>query len=413
MARDLLKRSRARAFVAATLFLMFILACGASATATPQPTVAAVPTTAPAATAAAATAVPQAQPTAAAAAPWVGIAPGGKRGGVVAAYAVGNPGVWDPHRSPSGASMEHISKLYNQVMQYNPIKPGEIIGDLAESWEATDGGNTWTFRIHDGIRWWDGTALTAEDLAFSINRMIEPDEPRPRSGIIRTYVETAESIDPTTVKVSLKFPAAAFFSYMASDYMKIVPKHIIEAGIEIYNFDNIVGSGPFRATEFKQGDVVRFVRNDDYFKTGLPYFDGIDAFIIVDNSRAIAAFLAGQVLLCTFPYCDFIQEEFDTLAEKGGDFLEIFPEDASIIGWANLNVQHAPLDDPRVRRAIYLAIVVPSQRTDVSGRRPGSLQRAARWAAPFLPSGSCLSFLSRRAAKLAGTASVFDSPLFA
>ena len=373
-----IKRPRVLSLMTMALALGFVVACGSSATATPEsagestePTQAAAAataapaaTTAPAATQpASATRAPVAAPTAVptpapapAGAAWIGVAPGGKHGGVVPTYHVGNPGVWDPHRSPSGASMAAISKAYNQVLQWNPIVAGEIIGDVAETWEILDEGNTFLFRIHDGIRWWDGETLDAEDVAFSINRMIEPEEPRPRSGIIRTYVETAEAVDPSTVKVSLKYPAAAYLSYMASDYMKIVSPHAIEAGLDINNFDNVMGSGPFRPTEFKQGDVVRYERNEDYFKGELPYFDGIDNFIIVDNARAIAAFLAEQVHMCNFPYCDFILEEFLQLESDGADILEIWWEAPSIIGWANLNVNNYPLDNPNVRRAIYLAI---------------------------------------------------------
>ena len=338
--------------VAVALLLGLIAACGASATATPESAGASPPaqaTASPAATAAPAATTPpeQAQPTqpfaaeatrAPVAAPtqvptpapapvgatWIGVAEGGKHGGTLPAYHVGNPGVWDPHRSPSGASMAAISKAYNQVLQWNPIKAGEIIGDLAETWEVQDEGKTYLFYIHDGVRWWDGEALDAEDVAFSINRMIEPEEPRPRAGIIRTYVESAEAIDPSTVKVSLQYPAAAFFSYMASDYMKIVSPHAIDAGLDINNFDNVMGSGPFRPVEFKQGDVVRYERNEDYFKDELPYFDGIDNFIIVDNARAIAAFLAEQVHMCNFPYCDFILEEFLQLESDGADILQIW-----------------------------------------------------------------------------------------
>ena len=375
-----IKRPRVLSLMTMTLALGFVVACGSSATATPEsagestePTqAAAAATAAPAATtepaatqpgSAPATRAPVAAPTAVptpapapAGAAWIGVAPGGKHGGVVPTYHVGNPGVWDPHRSPSGASMAAISKAYNQVLQWNPIEAGEIIGDLAETWEVLDEGHTFLFRINDGIRWWDGETLDAEDVAFSINRMIEPEEPRPRSGIIRTYVETAEAVDPSTVKVSLKYPAAAYLSYMASDYMKIVSPHAIEAGLDINNFDNVMGSGPFRPTEFKQGDVVRYERNEDYFKGELPYFDGIDSFIIVDNARAIAAFLAEQVHMCNFPYCDFILEEFLQLESDGADILEIWWEAPSIIGWGNLNVNSYPLDNPNVRRAIYLAI---------------------------------------------------------
>ncbi len=370
------------AFSLVVLMLLsgLIAACGSSATSTPEsasappsatesvaapvatsaPTAAAAPTRAAEdegtkAPASPPTAVPTPAP-AAAGAPWIGVAAGGKHGGVLPAYHIGNPGVWDPHRSPSGASMAAISKAYNQVLQWNPTKSGEIIGDLAKTWESQDGGTTFLFHLNDDIRWWDGETLDADDVAYSINRMIEPEEPRPRSGIIRSYVDNAEAVDPSTVKVSLKYPAAAFLSYMASDYMKIVAPHVIEAGIDINNFDNVMGSGPFRPTEFKQGDVVRYERNEDYFKGELPYFDGIDNFIIVDNARAIAAFLAEQVHICNFPYCDFILEEFLQLEEDGKDFLTIWWEAPSIIGWGNLNVNNPPLDNPDVRRAIYLAI---------------------------------------------------------
>lgn len=397
----------ALSLLAIALLLGFIVACGASATATPEPDATSPPTqvtAAPAATAATtppqqaeatkpfgveATRAPVAAPTAvptpapvAAGAAWTGVAEGGKHGGILPAYHVGNPGVWDPHRSPSGASMAAISKAYNQVLQWNPIKAGEIIGDLAETWEVQDEGNTYLFHIHEGVQWWDGETLDAEDVAFSINRMIEPEEPRPRSGIIRTYVESAEAIDPSTVQVSLKYPAAAFFSYMASDYMKIVSPHAIEAGLDINNFDNVMGSGPFRPVEFKQGDVVRYERNENYFKGELPYFDGIDNFIIVDNARAIAAFLAEQVHMCNFPYCDFILEEFLQLESDGVDILKIWWEAPSIIGWGNLNVNNPPLDNPNVRRAIYLAI----DRQEIIDAVGGPLEHSI--GSPFPPSYS-------------------------
>ena len=60
--------------------------------------------------------------------------------------------------------------MYNQVVEFNPIKPDEVIGDLAKSWEAKDKGLTYIFHLHEHVQWWDGRDLTAEDVAFSINR---------------------------------------------------------------------------------------------------------------------------------------------------------------------------------------------------------------------------------------------------
>ena len=165
--------------------VLFLVACGSSATTAPEQDEPTAEAMAPTATTAAP--APRAGETSEAPAPtaepapatepsgWIGVAPGGKHGGVLQAYHVGNPGVWDPHRSPSGASMAAISKSYNQVLQWNPIKAGEIIGDLAKDWEGQDGGTTFIFHINDDIRWWDGEELTASDVAWSFNRMIEPE----------------------------------------------------------------------------------------------------------------------------------------------------------------------------------------------------------------------------------------------
>jgi len=139
-----------------------------------------------------------------------------------------------------------VSPLYNQVVEFNPLNPSEVIGDLATGWEVTDDGLTYAFHLHDNVKWWDGRDLTAEDVAFSVNRMIEPGKPRPRVGLLRPYVQSAEALDRHTVRVRLNYPAPAFLQFLAVDYMKVVPKHIVEAGVDINMWENIVGSGPFK-----------------------------------------------------------------------------------------------------------------------------------------------------------------------
>jgi peptide/nickel transport system substrate-binding protein len=88
------------------------------------------------------------------------------------------PEVWDPHIAGTIGPLAAFSPLYNQVVEYNPLNPSEIIGDLAKRWEVTDGGLTYTFYLHDNVKWWDGKDLTADDVAFSLKRMIEPGKPR-------------------------------------------------------------------------------------------------------------------------------------------------------------------------------------------------------------------------------------------
>jgi peptide/nickel transport system substrate-binding protein len=98
-------------------------------------------------------------------------------GGHVTLLNYAYPEVWDPHIAGTLGAMAAISPLYNQVVEFNPLHPSEVIGDLAKSWEVSDGGLTYIFHLHEHVQWWDGRDLTAEDVAFSLNRMIEPGTP--------------------------------------------------------------------------------------------------------------------------------------------------------------------------------------------------------------------------------------------
>ena len=128
----------------------------------------------------------------------------------------GFPARWDPHLAGTLPEIGSISPLYNQVVEYNPIKPDEIIGDLAVGWETNADSTSYVFTIREGVKWSDGEDLTAEDVAFSINRMIEEGEPRPRAGLLRTSTKNAEVIDSSKVQVNLNFPDASFLPFPRS-----------------------------------------------------------------------------------------------------------------------------------------------------------------------------------------------------
>ncbi len=131
------------------------------------------------------------------------------------------PEVWDPHIAGTLGALGSISPMYNQVVEFNPLKPDEVIGDLAKSWEVSDDGLVYVFHLHDNVKWWDGKDLTAEDVAFSINRMIEPGKPRPRVGLLRPSTQSVEVVDRHTVRVRLKYPSPSFLKFLAVDYGRI------------------------------------------------------------------------------------------------------------------------------------------------------------------------------------------------
>ena len=187
---------------------------------------------------------------------------------------------------------------------------GEIVGDLAESWDISDDGLTYTFRIHQNVRWHDGEALTAEDIAWSYNTVTDPEAQSIwgqklsdivgfeayQAGEIDT-LEGVQVVDDHTLQITLQRPNAFFPSVLPD--VSIWPKHILgdvpRGELRNHQFwvDQRIGSGPFKYAREVPGEFVEFTRNDDYFK-GKPY---IETVLMVRGSRDahITALEAGEV----------------------------------------------------------------------------------------------------------------------
>jgi len=280
----------------------------------------------------------------------------GKKGGSVHLYGTANPELWDPHRGATRNSIHPTRSMFNGLVMYSPFPPtDQIIGDLAESWEVSNEGLTYTFHIHENVKWWDGQPVTAEDVAFSLDRMVEEGKPRPRTGVLRNFYKNSEVIDPTTVEVNLTFPAAAFLPFLAIDYMMILPKHVVESGVDIGIPANIVGSGPFKHVGYERGASYEFERNPDYFREGLPFLDGAKVFIINDSGRATTALLTEQVLGMSGWGSGMTSREMAAITRDSGGKVWA-PQVATGYGGVFVNFHKKPFDDPKVRKAIYLAL---------------------------------------------------------
>ena len=354
------------------LLLLIPVACGESASPTPTGTPAptdsptSVPTSTPSAIAPLTTATPPGPTTIPAggtaptptAVPSPSASPApevvGIHGGTAQMLAFAPPEAWDPHQAGNLSANAAASPLYNQVVEYDPIRPDQIIGDLAKSWDIEDAGTTYIFHIIDGIKWQDGEALDADDVAFSINRMIEEGANRPRTGLLRASLDKAEVVDSTTVKVTLKNPSASFIRFLAVDFMKVVPKHLIDAGTDINIWDNIVGSGPFRKSEQRRGDSFTHERNPDYFKEGLPYWDAMTAHNIADPGTAAAAFIGGRLDMA-YTGTSIQIDDANKIVEDTDDKFEIFFTDQTLGLHMFANVEKEPWDDLRIINALRLA----------------------------------------------------------
>ena len=377
-----LRNSRNRLLAGGIVVLVFLLACGSSDTSTvPAPTnTAAAQAPAPAGTAAAqapaptSTAAAQAPaPTATrpplAPVPTATVAPTMERpawmdqakhhSGILPMLTFSDIGFCDVHYGgSSGSTLRPCGPRFNQLVEINPVVLGQVQGDLAESWEVSDDSATYTFRLHDA-KWSDGEPVTAADVAFTLDRIVEPDAIRARTASLRRYYEpgTAEEVDPRTIKIPLKAPAVTFLINMASEYMKIYPKHVAEGQAQDdLNCcpSNLIGSGPWVFKNWDRGSSYEYEKNPNYFKEGLPYFDGFKAFVVTDRARSITALQVGQAW--TTYGVDAILEPADVEALRNDT-------DGVIQGWnapggmGSLTISNQPpFDDLRIRKAMTLVL---------------------------------------------------------
>jgi peptide/nickel transport system substrate-binding protein len=362
------------------MLLVIAVACGSDTTDTSKPQAAAGATAVPAAKAPAAkapaakaTAVPSgavptavpARVTSAQATQAPVVATKGQYGGVVRMSAYADTKDWDPRGSSSLSSIQAVSQLYNQLVQMDTTDTSQIVCDLCESWEISNGGETFTFTIRDGMKWIDGDDLTAEDIHYSMLRYGDLDGPTGRSGLWRNYTLEAKNggvnlIDNKTLEFNLQFASGAFMRFLAVDYVKTLPKKALEIGLDLNLaetiIDNKLGSGPFVLDEYQRGNFYKVSKNENYFKEGRPFFDGIDHFIITDTGTLLAQFKAGQLDMSNGGFTNLAPTQaFELEKDTNGDYR---PEAVSpSADWGlMMNVKKAPFNDARVREAIQLAI---------------------------------------------------------
>jgi peptide/nickel transport system substrate-binding protein len=294
-----------------------------------------------------------------------------KYGGNIRMSAYADTKDWDPLGSASLSSIQAYSQLYNQLVQFSTgVDTTVVVGDLADSWDISNGGSTFTFHINEDAVWGDGVELTADDVVNSLSRYMDTENSIGRSGLFRNYTLPeadggVKKIDAHTVEMNLSFASGAFINFLALDYPKILPKHILDAGVDLNQAEGIIDSnsesGPFLLEEYQRGNLYSVVKNDNYFKEGRPYFDSIDHFIITDTGTLIAQFKAGQLDMMNGGFSnlsptEYLQLDEDTVGSANGHI--IANEMPGSRNWGlMMNVKYpGPLEDARVRKAIYLAL---------------------------------------------------------
>jgi ABC-type transport system substrate-binding protein len=273
------------------------------------------------------------------------------------------PPNWHPHVTNTVQIMSS-SGIYNQLVEYNPESedPFELRGDLATSWELSKDGKVYTFHLNPKAKWQDGTPVTAEDVVYSMDSMVD-DDAKPARAVtlpaLSPYYQrgTARAIDAHTVEIPLKIPNAPdFLPTLALDFCKIISKRWGESGIDVQKWENAVGSGPFTPGKFVKDVSIELVKNKDYWKPGLPRIDGMVHYTIKDKGTAIAAYKTGRVLMTNWPVTNLSNKEATQLqAEEKGKLRVEYVNNAAFFFFF-MNTSVAPFNNPKVRQAVNLAL---------------------------------------------------------
>ena len=276
---------------------------------------------------------------------------GPSRGGIIRVLEESEAPTLDIHRSNFGF-FEYLGNIHNTIVRYDQLTPDNdgknIVADLANEWELSPDGKTYTFSFAAGIKWHDGVPFTAEDARFSIRRM---EEYGGKQTNIRT-LETAEAPDDLTLVVGLSRPTPSFIKGIALGVMPIGAKHIVEREGDLAEV--FIGTGPFTFKKFDRGEVFEVEKNPDYFKEGLPYLDGGLFLFIPDESTATAAFKTGRLDLAgTFGRISRSQAREIRRTIPG---LQEWEKDRLSAAFLTFNTDRPPWDDVRLRRAAFLAI---------------------------------------------------------
>jgi peptide/nickel transport system substrate-binding protein len=285
--------------------------------------------------------------------PWALAAEQPRYGEILRVALAADPPSLDMHQETTFAVAQPMGPVYNNLIAFDPHNYPEVIGDLAKSWKVSDDHLTYTFPLHQGVKFHDGSELTSADVKASWDRIVSPPE-----GVISTrrsnyqMIKSVEAPDRHTVVLHLKHPSPSFLTTLAHPANFIYAKKYLDQDPHYYK-SHTVGTGPFILKSYVRGSHIELERNPNYWKKGLPYLDGITYFIIKDTSARAKALRSGRVdaELRYLP-----RSEAEAIKAQLGDKIIVAAPRPSNTHGVTFNVDKKPFDDERVRKALSLAL---------------------------------------------------------
>ncbi len=248
---------------------------------------------------------------------------------------------FDPGMVTAASSQELIFAVYETLLIFDDN--GEPVGILAESWEQTDD-TTYVFTLKDGVTFHNGQPLTAEDVKFSFERIMDPEGGSPWTSQF-SPVESIEATDERTVTFNLKESYGPFLATLSSVYAAILPN-----SPDTDFQTEMIGTGAFMLESYTQDTETILAAFPDYHVEGQPKVAKIQYKILPDEPARLAAVRTGEIHLTA------LVDPISIDTARGDSAVTVIDHDTTDYFLLGLNCKEAPFDDVKVRQALSMAI---------------------------------------------------------
>jgi peptide/nickel transport system substrate-binding protein len=269
---------------------------------------------------------------------------GAARAQVLQAAVDGSPAGLDPHIITAFNSFQVVNGIIYEGLTAVD-KDLRIVPGLARSWTVSPDGKTYVFKLAPGVVFHDGSAMTAEDVVASLNRVLSKEIASPHASRLAA-MEKAEATDPTTVTITLKEPSAPFLSSLG--LIAVVPKAFLadKDGLQ----RRPVGTGPFKFKEWQPNGFIELSRHEGYWSKGMPKVDGVRFNIIPESATRQVGIASGQYAM--LPNID-AATALQLKGRPGVRLSETLELAYTLVG---MNTAKAPFDNAKVREALNYAL---------------------------------------------------------
>lgn len=248
----------------------------------------------------------------------------------------------DPHNNRAGVDVSVHHQMYESLYHWNEVT-GELEPRIAESYEVSEDGTIWTFKIRDGVKFHNGETLKASDCVFSYNRGIE-------APVLKSFTSSVKEVsapDDSTFVIELKQPMSAFLSTSCNIFI-VNEKEVLEQGDKFGTQITLAGTGPYYLTDLNMDSKWSFKAFPDYYRGEAP-IKNINYVPITDASTGLIAFENGELDWYVAPIANW-----NSLVEGDKYNNELVP--ANHISYVFINWMKEPLNNDNVRKAIAHAI---------------------------------------------------------